>query len=186
MTCNEFRKLVLTTRSADRSRADREQLASHRLECAECGQLWEKMSAMQSVLDAQPSLSAPDDLSTGIMTEVRAMDAPKPATWYTRLLRNLQMPVPDLSWAGYAAAAVIAVMLIGSGILVGEHLATIDDGSAYQTTRPATVARRTMTQAQDSKVQAQEEYLQELVQRHRTATLSEPLSDEDGMHLVQY
>lgn len=178
MKCHQFEKLIMTTRDADRSEADEERLTGHALNCARCAKLREQTGALEELLRASATDTAPDGFTQGVMARVEALREPAPPPWYDRMFGSLKAPAPLVSVSHGLAAAALILMIVSVGALVVQQRVP---GSIVPSQGTAVVCT-----PDGYVIEGDNEFIEDLVERHRMADSMGPLSDDEGMRLVTW
>ena len=178
MDCRKYRKIILTTREADRTDSQLEYLGSHELHCEECARFGAEAKAMEGMLRAVPSEPAPQDFTRGVMARVEALDESAPASWYERVFGSLRAPAPMFSARQAIAVAALVLMMVSVGMLLGHGRLGVPPDA------PPTIS--VASAPGGSVIEMDSEFVNELVARHQGAASLQPLPDDEGMRLVSY
>jgi anti-sigma factor RsiW len=170
MDCRKYRRLVMTTRSDDRTPDEARLVATHAAECADCASLGAEVAGLEQVLRATPTVGAPDGFTARVMARVEQMEEPSRPGLLARLLSALKVPAPSFSFAQVAAAGVLIIVLGVAGGYLAHHSA------------PAGIANPAGVEVAQQGLDS--EAMDELLVRHEGASSAQPLSDDQGMRLV--
>jgi len=178
MDCSKCRKLIMTTHSETRTESEAEVLATHFLHCEACAQFAKQVDQMTGLLGALPPQAPSEGFTASVMAQIRAADTPVHAPWYERAFGLLRAPTPVLSLRHGLAVAALVLMLVSGGIFAGARRAP----GALPGPLPGA---DTISVADGGHViEADREFFDVLVQRHRNADVTLPVSEDEGMRLV--
>lgn len=179
MSCRKFRELVIAVRPDDRTHADRECIAVHELECADCRRLLTEATALEAALEAAREVTpAPEGFEARVMARLPLRKKPARSRWLEALFGVLRAPAPLFTLGQAAAVTVLLLMVFSAGMWVGHTR-----GGAPGPSLHAGIVVQADGKAQ---VTMDKEFVDELVARHQAASSMPPLSDGDGMRLVSY
>lgn len=178
MSCRAFRRIVLSTRAADRTGAQAELITAHERHCPACARLRAQVDALEGALNAIGHPSPPEGFTGAVMARLQHAEQSPRASWVDRVFGPLRPPAPLLTVQQAIAAAALVLMLGSVGMLLGHNRLQAPDAP------PATMA--VADRPGGSVIEVDQEFINELILRHQGAAAMQPLSDGDGMRLVAY
>jgi hypothetical protein len=100
----------------------RERLESHWSTCEHCRTEYETFAAAMQAVQALPHLEAPADLTSRVLARVRAIEAARPAAWWSPgRLFDWEAWRADWGWRPLVAAAA-AVVAVVAGVAIVQQL----------------------------------------------------------------
>ncbi|MGD9498084.1 MAG: anti-sigma factor [Armatimonadota bacterium] len=170
MTCPQVRQeLVACWGSTDELRAE---VVEHLCVCEACR--WEAALLRETrvLLHSLPAEQAPDGLTARVLARIANERAPE--SWRQRLAAWF-VPAQQPVWAR-AAAVALAIALAAAG------------GTAWYQGTQATAPEPTISSAPapGGQVAIADREFEELLRRHQSLELSQPLADDAGVSLVVY
>lgn len=176
MNCRAFRRVVFTTRAAERTAAQFELLTAHERRCAACARLRGQVDALEGALHGMDPVAPPQGFTGAVMARVQQAEQTPRGSWVDRVFGTLRPPAPLVTVQQAIAAAALMLMLGSVGMLLGHN--------RTQEANPP-VATVAVTE-RGAVIEVDEEFINELIIRHHGAAAMQPLSDGDGMRLVAY
>lgn len=181
MDCRTFRKTLLTIRPADRDPSVCALLDRHEADCVDCAAFRRREEAVAAVLAKSPVSAAPTGFADKVMSRVDAGQAPSVSSWTDWLLGPLRAPSPGLSYAHAAGIAIVVVMLATAGLFVAHGV-----GPAADLPTAPVIAATSAPGGPAAAPVIDKESMDELIRRHQGSSVSQPLSDDEGMRLVSF
>jgi len=120
MTCSHVLGLIDAGPFADYPRAHLDGAWEHARHCATCGQALAASETLTHALRALPQLTAPRDLTAGVLARIATVEMPLVEHTTVRAARAHEAGSGSWEWASHAAAiaaTVAAAALISSGAI---------------------------------------------------------------------
>lgn len=180
MSCRAFEQMIMTTRADDRTAAEAAWLQAHTEVCPDCARLAAKMAAVEQAVRGLPRATAPEGFTAAVMVRVREDRRSVRSGWYEVLFGTLRAPAPMVPVRQALAAVGVALMVVSAGLVIGH-------GRSTPTARPGSMVTAAAVPTAGSQVNAAHaELVEELIARHQSALVLQPISEQDGMRLVSY
>ena len=168
--CKRFEYIVTTSPAPDWDLEAAEFAAAHRGACPKCAAFESEMTRLEGVLRAIPAVATGDSFVSAVMAGVRQTD-PRAVGLWERMFGVLPQHSYRRGLALTSAAAVFVMLAVGGVAIRGRDAAPPPKAPAV-----TTVAELPAGAAYDD--------VRDILQRHQSAAMSQPLSDDAGVRLV--